>query len=105
MPGISAYAGFYEICAPKKGEFIFVSAASGAVSQSYTVFKRDFDMKTFPLLTSFLLLLVFTGMVQDSEATTATQIGYGSWSGNVGGSLDKLAVEVVLGSDGGGKTW
>nr|GFD20789.1 2-alkenal reductase (NADP(+)-dependent)-like [Tanacetum cinerariifolium] len=33
MPGISAYAGFYEICAPKKGEFIFVSAASGAVSQ------------------------------------------------------------------------
>ncbi|KAJ3703536.1 hypothetical protein LUZ61_007241 [Rhynchospora tenuis] len=33
MPGLTAYAGFYEICAPKKGEFVFVSAASGAVGQ------------------------------------------------------------------------
>ncbi|KAI9092763.1 hypothetical protein K1719_027560 [Acacia pycnantha] len=33
MPGMSAYAGFYEICAPKKGETVFVSAASGAVGQ------------------------------------------------------------------------
>ncbi|XP_059443490.1 2-alkenal reductase (NADP(+)-dependent)-like [Corylus avellana] len=33
MPGMTAYAGFYEICSPKKGEYVFVSAASGAVGQ------------------------------------------------------------------------
>ncbi|KAM0969100.1 hypothetical protein ACFXTH_017379 [Malus domestica] len=33
MPGMTAYAGFYEICNPKKGETVFVSAASGAVGQ------------------------------------------------------------------------
>ncbi|XP_059655591.1 2-alkenal reductase (NADP(+)-dependent)-like isoform X1 [Cornus florida] len=32
MPGMTAY-GFYEICNPKKGEYVFVSAASGAVGQ------------------------------------------------------------------------
>ncbi|CAH2052951.1 unnamed protein product [Thlaspi arvense] len=33
MAGFTAYAGFYEICSPKKGECVFVSAASGAVGQ------------------------------------------------------------------------
>ncbi|XP_058107287.1 2-alkenal reductase (NADP(+)-dependent)-like isoform X2 [Magnolia sinica] len=33
MPGLTAYVGFYEICAPKKGEYVFLSAASGAVGQ------------------------------------------------------------------------
>ncbi|KAL6977672.1 2-alkenal reductase [NAD(P)(+)] [Sarracenia purpurea var. burkii] len=33
MPGFTSYAGFYEICAPKKGDYVFVSAASGAVGQ------------------------------------------------------------------------
>ncbi|CAH1441256.1 unnamed protein product [Lactuca virosa] len=33
MPGMTAYYGFYEICAPKKGEYVFVSSASGAVGQ------------------------------------------------------------------------
>ncbi|KAJ0444425.1 putative oxidoreductase [Helianthus annuus] len=33
MAGMTAYVGFYEICAPKKGEYVFVSAASGAVGQ------------------------------------------------------------------------
>ncbi|CAL2235900.1 unnamed protein product [Prunus armeniaca] len=33
MPGKSAYAGFFEVCTPKKGECVFVSAASGAVGQ------------------------------------------------------------------------
>ncbi|KAK9087851.1 hypothetical protein Syun_030245 [Stephania yunnanensis] len=33
MPGFTAYAGFYEACAPKKGDCVFVSAASGAVGQ------------------------------------------------------------------------
>ncbi|CAN8238224.1 unnamed protein product [Cochlearia groenlandica] len=33
MAGFTAYAGFYEICCPKKGDSVFVSAASGAVGQ------------------------------------------------------------------------
>ncbi|KAK2994593.1 hypothetical protein RJ640_016857 [Escallonia rubra] len=33
MPGFAAYAGFFEVCAPKKGERVFISAASGAVGQ------------------------------------------------------------------------
>ena len=33
MPGITAYFGFHDICSPKKGEYVFVSAASGAVGQ------------------------------------------------------------------------
>ncbi|KAD3640792.1 hypothetical protein E3N88_30015 [Mikania micrantha] len=33
MAGLTAYAGFYEICSPKKGDAVFVSAASGAVGQ------------------------------------------------------------------------
>ncbi|XP_020590013.1 2-alkenal reductase (NADP(+)-dependent)-like [Phalaenopsis equestris] len=33
MPGLTAYVGFHEISSPKKGETVFVSAASGAVGQ------------------------------------------------------------------------
>ncbi|XP_062170023.1 2-alkenal reductase (NADP(+)-dependent)-like [Alnus glutinosa] len=33
MAGMTAYAGFYEVAAPKKGEYVFISAASGAVGQ------------------------------------------------------------------------
>ncbi|KAI8005180.1 2-alkenal reductase (NADP(+)-dependent) [Camellia lanceoleosa] len=33
MPRMTAYAGFYELCSPKQGEYVFVSAASGAVGQ------------------------------------------------------------------------
>ncbi|EFH54557.1 hypothetical protein ARALYDRAFT_324441 [Arabidopsis lyrata subsp. lyrata] len=33
MIGLTAYAGFYETYSPKKGETVFVSAASGAVGQ------------------------------------------------------------------------
>ncbi|XP_038986768.1 2-alkenal reductase (NADP(+)-dependent)-like [Phoenix dactylifera] len=33
MAGFTAYVGFHEICSPKKGEYVFVSAASGAVGQ------------------------------------------------------------------------
>ncbi|XP_034686109.1 2-alkenal reductase (NADP(+)-dependent)-like [Vitis riparia] len=33
MPGMTAYTGFYEVCAPKKGEYVFVSSAFGAVGQ------------------------------------------------------------------------
>ncbi|XP_045788822.1 2-alkenal reductase (NADP(+)-dependent)-like [Trifolium pratense] len=33
MPGMTAYAGLFEVGTPKKGENVFVSAASGAVGQ------------------------------------------------------------------------
>ncbi|WCJ21851.1 Zinc-binding dehydrogenase family protein [Euphorbia peplus] len=33
MPGLTAYAGFHEVCNPKEGEYVYVSAAAGAVGQ------------------------------------------------------------------------
>ncbi|KAJ3675365.1 hypothetical protein LUZ60_004407 [Juncus effusus] len=33
MAGFTAYTGFHEIASPKKGEYVFVSAAAGAVGQ------------------------------------------------------------------------
>lgn len=33
MPGMTAYAGFYELCSPKKGECVFISSAFGTVGQ------------------------------------------------------------------------
>ncbi|KAM7489678.1 hypothetical protein LguiB_027162 [Lonicera macranthoides] len=33
MPGVTAWAGIYEVCSPREGEYVFVSAASGAVGQ------------------------------------------------------------------------
>lgn len=42
MPGMTAYAGFYQICSPKKGEFVYVSAASGAVGQLVGQFAKLF---------------------------------------------------------------
>ncbi|KAK3200107.1 hypothetical protein Dsin_023522 [Dipteronia sinensis] len=42
MPGMTAWAGFYEICAPKKGEYVYISAASGAVGQLVGQFAKLF---------------------------------------------------------------
>ncbi len=42
MPGMTAYAGFHEVCSPKKGECVFVSAASGAVGQLVGQFAKLF---------------------------------------------------------------
>ncbi|KAJ4723810.1 2-alkenal reductase (NADP(+)-dependent) [Melia azedarach] len=42
MPGLTAYAGFYEVCSPKKGDYVFVSAASGAVGQLVGQFAKLF---------------------------------------------------------------
>ncbi|KAH9615056.1 hypothetical protein KSS87_019924 [Heliosperma pusillum] len=33
MTGMTAYAGFYEVARPKKGDYVYVSAAAGAVGQ------------------------------------------------------------------------
>ncbi|XP_031383654.1 2-alkenal reductase (NADP(+)-dependent)-like [Punica granatum] len=43
MPGMTAYAGFYEVCTPQKGERVFVSAASGAVGQLVGQFAKLSD--------------------------------------------------------------
>ncbi|XP_057781929.1 2-alkenal reductase (NADP(+)-dependent)-like [Salvia miltiorrhiza] len=42
MAGMTAYVGFYEICSPKEGEIVFVSAASGAVGQLVGQFAKLF---------------------------------------------------------------
>ncbi|KAI3665523.1 hypothetical protein L6452_44150 [Arctium lappa] len=42
MIGLTAYVGFYDICSPKKGDFVFVSAASGAVGQLVGQFAKLF---------------------------------------------------------------
>ncbi|XP_059275880.1 2-alkenal reductase (NADP(+)-dependent)-like [Lycium ferocissimum] len=41
MTGVTAYGGFYEVCKPKKGEKVFVSAASGAVGQLVGQFAKS----------------------------------------------------------------
>lgn len=33
IAGLTAYGGFFEVSKPKKGDYVFVSAASGAVGQ------------------------------------------------------------------------
>ncbi|KAG5054698.1 hypothetical protein AAZX31_03G086600 [Glycine max] len=43
MPGMTAYAGFFEVGSPKKGENVFVSAASGAVGQLVGQFAKLTD--------------------------------------------------------------
>ncbi|XP_042413433.1 2-alkenal reductase (NADP(+)-dependent)-like [Zingiber officinale] len=42
MVGLTAYVGFYDICSPKKGERVFVSAAAGAVGQIVGQFAKQF---------------------------------------------------------------
>ncbi|XP_056172586.1 2-alkenal reductase (NADP(+)-dependent)-like [Syzygium oleosum] len=42
MAGLTAYVGFFEICSPKKGETVFISAASGAVGQLVGQFAKLF---------------------------------------------------------------
>lgn len=41
LPGLTAHVGFHEICSPKKGETVFVSAASGAVGQLVGQFAKS----------------------------------------------------------------
>lgn len=68
MAGMTAYSGFYEICSPKKGETVFVSAASGAVGQlvgqlakimgCYVVGSAGSNEKVIRLYFFLLLLLI-----------------------------------------------
>ena len=70
MPGLTAYVGFYEVCSPKKGEYVFVSAASGAVGQlvgqfaklmgCYVVGSAGSKEKVKPLVVMLALFLALT---------------------------------------------
>ncbi|XP_010070432.2 2-alkenal reductase (NADP(+)-dependent) [Eucalyptus grandis] len=42
MPGMTAYAGFFEVSSPKKGETVFISAAAGAVGLLVGQFAKMF---------------------------------------------------------------
>ncbi|KAF3952596.1 hypothetical protein CMV_021871 [Castanea mollissima] len=42
MPGMTTYAGFHEVCSFYKGEYVFISAASGAVGQLVGQFAKLF---------------------------------------------------------------
>ncbi|KAJ0034225.1 hypothetical protein Pint_26232 [Pistacia integerrima] len=42
MPGLTAYVGLFEICSPKPGEYVFISAAFGAVGQLVELLKTRF---------------------------------------------------------------
>ncbi|XP_047954747.1 (+)-pulegone reductase-like isoform X2 [Salvia hispanica] len=41
IPGMTAYVGFFEFCSPKKGDTVYVSAASGAVGQLVGQFAKN----------------------------------------------------------------
>ena len=47
MPGLTAWSSFYEIGEPKKGEVIFISAASGAVGQLVGQLAKHEGLKVF----------------------------------------------------------
>ena len=76
MPGITAYSGFFDVSKPKKGDYVFVSAASGAVGQlvgqlakitgCYVVGSAGSDEKVFPRTHFFFVTLsrVFIGKMK-----------------------------------------
>jgi len=45
MPGLTAYVGLFEIGQPKKGETLFISAASGAVGQLVGQLGKEFGLR------------------------------------------------------------
>ena len=63
--GLTAYAGFFEVCKPEKGEKVFVSAASGSVGNLVGQFAKLFGCylvgcagsKEKVSLTNFMLII------------------------------------------------
>ncbi|KAI3826713.1 hypothetical protein L1987_00765 [Smallanthus sonchifolius] len=98
MPGMTAYAGFYEICAPKKGEYVFVSAASGAVGQfaklsgCYVVGSAGTKEKVDLLKNKFGYDETFNYKEEQDLEATLKRDGIDIYFENVGGKM----LEVVL---------
>uniref|UniRef100_A0A0A9E6F3 Alcohol dehydrogenase-like C-terminal domain-containing protein n=1 Tax=Arundo donax TaxID=35708 RepID=A0A0A9E6F3_ARUDO len=79
MPGITAWAGLFNVAKPKKGEYVFVSAASGAVGHiveqlakltgCYVVGSAGSDEKVNLLKTKFGFDDAFNYKEQDLNAS------------------------------------
>jgi NADPH-dependent curcumin reductase CurA len=76
LAGLTAYGGFFEVSKPKKGDYVFVSAASGAVGQivgqlakitgCYVVGSAGSDEKVFTTI-SFSLCIELTKLNKTSS--------------------------------------
>lgn len=93
MTGLSAYAGFFDVAKPKKGDYVFVSAASGAIGQlvgqlakikgCYVVGSAGSDEKVYAY--SFSLLFSVTAIVPFQIVLLITAFAFRScigWAGN-----------------------
>eukprot|EP00252_Welwitschia_mirabilis_P000577 TRINITY_DN10552_c0_g1_i1.p1 TRINITY_DN10552_c0_g1~~TRINITY_DN10552_c0_g1_i1.p1 ORF type:complete len:353 (-),score=67.15 TRINITY_DN10552_c0_g1_i1:97-1155(-) len=99
MPGFTAYAGFFEVCSPKMGEKVFVSAASGAVGQlvgqfaklmgCYVVGSAGSDQKIQMLVDEFGFDGSFNYKENDLEAALRRHFpeGIDIYFDNVGGDM------------------
>ncbi|XP_047049448.1 2-alkenal reductase (NADP(+)-dependent)-like isoform X2 [Lolium rigidum] len=100
MPGVTAYAGFFDVSKPKKGDYVFVSAASGAVGQlvgqlakiagCYVVGSAGSDEKVSLLKTKFGFDDAFNyKKEQDLNATLKRcfPLGIDIYFENVGGAM------------------
>ncbi|KAE9457462.1 hypothetical protein C3L33_10632, partial [Rhododendron williamsianum] len=101
MPGMTAHAGFYEICAPKKGEYVFVSAAAGAVGQLVGQFaklmgcyvvgsagsqeKEEHDLDA--ALKSYLIMILLSDDILFSVVARGFPEGIDIYFDNVGGKM------------------
>jgi NADPH-dependent curcumin reductase CurA len=66
VPGLTAYAGLFDVAKAKEGEYVFVSAAAGAVGQivgqlakltgCYVVGSAGSDQKVYILKFQFLFV-------------------------------------------------
>ncbi|CAL5348137.1 unnamed protein product [Camellia sinensis] len=109
MPGMTAYVGFYELCSPKQGEYVFVSAASGAVGQlvgqfakllgCYVVGSAGTKEKVDLLKNKFGFDEAFNYKEEDLEATLKRYFpnGIDIYFENVGGKmLDAVLLNMRL---------
>ncbi|XP_062076668.1 2-alkenal reductase (NADP(+)-dependent)-like [Humulus lupulus] len=109
MPGMTAYVGFYDICSPKKGEYVFISSAFGAVGQlvgqfakllgCYVVGSAGSQEKVELLKSKFGFDEAFNYKEEDCEAALKRYFpeGIDIYFENVGGKmLDAVLVNMRL---------